>query len=117
MLNYTMLSSDDPGFTTLVADPNWTVGLVNYMDILNETKLIKRERHFQSDELFILTCGEAKLHIGEQMEPVPLEIGKACLIPKGMWHALSLSEDAKVFVVENTGTGDANSEKFFFTKD
>lgn len=117
MANYTILSSNDPGFTALAVDPNWTVGLVNYMDILNEEKLIKRERHFQSDELFILACGEAKLHIGEEMEPISLEIGKAYLVPKGTWHALSVSEDAKVFVVENTGTGDANSEKFFFPKD
>lgn len=111
---FSVLSSDAPGFTKLAVDPNWTVGIVNYTDVLKEDHLIKRERHFLTDELFILAQGEAHLYIGEEMKKTVLQVGKAYLVKKGTWHAISVSEDAKVFVVENTDTSDENSEKFYF---
>lgn len=109
-------TNENPGFTALVEGEGWTVGIVNYTERLNAASLIKRERHLLTDELFIPILGDSCLHIGIEMALHPLEIGKSYLVKKGVWHALSLSPDAKVFVVENPGTGPNNTEYHFFSE-
>ena len=111
-----IFNCDSPGFTSLVGNAEWSVGIVNYSDQLNPSCLKKRERHLLTDELFILIQGEAHLYIGVEMCKYPLEIGKAYLVKKGIWHAISISIDAKIFVVENAGTGMDNTEYYYFSE-
>lgn len=102
------------GYKSLISFHNWRVAIINYCDRLREDKIFKRERHLETDEVFILLQGNASLHIGIEMEKYPLEIGKLYNVKRGIWHCITLDEGAKVAVVENDDTDDENTERVFF---
>ena len=105
---------DSEAFTPIHSFEGWTVGIINYADRLKEKNIAKVERHLETDEVFIPVLGESALYIGRNRENrIELEPGKAYNVKKGTWHAVCMSEDAKLFVVENRGTGNDNSEIIF----
>ena len=76
--------------------------------------MAKVECHIETDEVFIPVLGKSALHIGKNREHrIEMEIGKAYNVRKGTWHAVSMSEDAKIFIVENKGTNSENSKVIF----
>ncbi|MBQ4515545.1 MAG: hypothetical protein II978_02015 [Clostridia bacterium] len=105
---------ESEAFSPVHSFEGWTVGVINFADRLKEENVAKVECHLQTDEFFIPVLGKSVLHIGRNREQrIELEIGKAYNVKKGVWHAVSMSEDAKIFVVENSGTGIDNSEIIF----
>ncbi len=105
---------ESEAFTPVHSFEGWTVGVINFADRLKEENVAKVECHLQTDEIFIPVLGKSALHIGRNREKrIELEIGKVYNVKKGTWHAVSMSEDAKIFVVENKGTGSDNSEIIF----
>ncbi len=73
------------------------------------------KRHNCSDEVFALVQGRAVLVTGEplrkQYEYIALQAGVSYCIEAGTWHYLAVSEDAMVFVTENSDVSAANTDE------
>ena len=48
------------------------------------------------------------------MEKHIMEKGKIYVVKSGEWHCIAMTEDAKVAIMENSGTGPKNSEYRYF---
>ena len=72
------------------------------------------KRHNESDEVFTLISGKASLLTGEpgkaEYVTTELEKGVAYCVEAGTWHHLAVTEDALVFVVENSGVSSENTD-------
>ncbi len=96
------------GFAKLVFYQGWRVAMIHYADHFDQKNIKRYERHMETDEVFVLLKGEATLIVdGEEykMEPEKLYNIKA-----GTWHAIYMSKDASVLIVENADTSPDNSE-------
>ena len=87
---------------------SWCVAFLNYAERFD--KITYLERHLLTDEVFVLLQGSAELWIGETCERVKLEPFKIYNVKAGVWHAIRVSRDAKVLIVENSNTAKENSE-------
>lgn len=105
-------SFNGEGYMPLISYNGWRVALINYCDRLKENKISKIERHLKTDEVFILLQGEANLYIGLNLTKYPMEKGKLYNVKCGEWHCVSMSENAKIAVIENDDTGERNSEYY-----
>ena len=72
------------------------------------------KRHNESDEVFVLVKGRATLVIGDvgRQEYIMTELKKGIsyCVPAGTWHYLAVSEDALVFVTENSQVSAENTD-------
>lgn len=93
---------------------SWRVAYLNFHESYTPETMRYIERHNETDEIFILLNGEATLLIGEERAPVPMEKYKTYNVKKGVWHNVYLSEDAKILIVENCNTSEANSDYLYF---
>ena len=66
------------------------------------------ERHLLTDEAFILLKGQAVLYTDK--EQIQMQTSVVYNVPKGEWHHIVVTEDADVLIVENSETGDENTE-------
>ena len=98
------------GFKVMTAFEGWKVGVLRYN--LRFSRLKEMERHLLTDEVFILTAGEATLYT--EGETAKMERGDVYVVPAGVWHHIVVSEDASVVVVENSNTSIENTEKKYF---
>ena len=102
------------GYNRTMHYGEWRVAILNYAEPFDEEKAKYMERHFFTDEVFVLLSGKAKLVIGLDKQPAKLESGKLYNVKAGVWHQIFVSKDAKVLVIENHNTSVENSEKSFF---
>ena len=100
------------GYKPAMAFGAWRVAFLNYAECYD--KIMKIERHMETDEVFMLLEGEATLIIGLEKTPVKMEKHKIYNVRKGIWHNIKVSEGAKVFIVENDDTTRENSEYISF---
>ena len=69
------------------------------------------KRHNGSDEVYVLLEGQAVLLTKEEeFAAHPFEKGCAYRLAAGTWHALSVTEDAKLFVCENSEVSAENTD-------
>jgi len=101
---------------------DWKVSVLNGLPRFYPGHLDYVERHLQTDEVFILTDGEAKLYLagdGEQPEKVPegcpMERGKAYNVKRNVWHAVEVHEGTSILVIERTDTDDSNTIHFSYS--
>ena len=77
------------------------------------------KRHNGSDEVFVLIQGKAVLVTGEptqkQVEYTTLQTSVSYCVEAGQWHYLAVSEDAIVFVSENSDVSAANTDEIDVT--
>ena len=96
---------------------------LNFLPRLVPEKVTSMQKHTETDETFVLLNGQAMLFLAdgeekpEHISCVKLEEGKSYTVPLGLWHAPVMSEDAKIFLVENIGTVDANSPRLPLTEE
>lgn len=109
-----VMQFDGEGYMPMVAHNGWCVALVNFAERLREENLCKIERHLETDEVFILLQGKVTLFTGENMEKHIMAKGKIYVVKRGEWHCIAMTEDAKVAIMENSGTGPENSEYRYF---
>lgn len=104
-----------PDYKPLVDYQIWRVALMNYTPDLTPDKINRMQKHTGTDEVFTLMTGRCILFIGEGQETitkvhaVDMEPYKLYNVKKGVWHSHTFSEDARVLIVENCDTADANS--------
>lgn len=105
---------DGEGYMPLIEYNSWRVAVANYCDRLHEENLCKMERHLETDEVFILLNGEATLYLGKNMKKHSMKKGKVYNVKCGEWHCISMSQTGKVAIIENSNTGEKNTEYYYF---
>lgn len=110
-----VLTYDGPGYRPLVDYQGWRVALMNYTPDLVPEKIDRMQKHTETDEVFVLLAGRCILFLGEGDETitkvyaVDMQPYKLYNVRQGVWHSHTFSEDARVLIVENRETTDANS--------
>ena len=78
------------------------------------------KRHRESDELSTLISGRATLFTGElecsEYDIRELQRGVSYCVPAGIWHYLAVTENALVFVVENSRVSTDNTDAILIEK-
>lgn len=115
-------SFHDPGFDMIACGGDWKVSVLNGLPRFYHGHLDYVERHSESDEVFILTEGKARLFVvGSGDEPdripeiYPMEHGKAYNIKKNVWHAVEVNAGTRILVIERTDTDDSNTIHFSYS--
>lgn len=109
------------GFKPLVDSDYWRVALLNFEPALTPQRLSEFQRHNESDEVFVLLSGRCILFLGDGEDAVTqifvqeMEPFKLYNVRSRAWHAHTLSEDAKLLIVENRNTSRANSPRIKMT--
>lgn len=105
------------GYSPILDFHGWRVAVLRYIDSVSPETVHQVERHRETNEVFILTEGQADLIIfdgGDTLEGepyvFPMELNVAYNIQDGVWHHSVLSEDAHIVLFERTNTGSANSD-------
>lgn len=104
-----------PDYKPLVDYQSWRVALMNYTDDLTPDKINRMQKHTETDEVFVLMAGRCILFIGEgdesvtSVHAVDMELYKLYNVRRGVWHSHTFSRDARVLIVENRDTVEANS--------
>jgi hypothetical protein len=109
---------DRPDYKPLIDYMTWRVALMNYTSDLLPEKINRMQKHLETDEVFVLLEGHCILFLGEGSEgseevmaihAVDMEPYKLYNVKKDCWHSHTFSEEARVLIVENRDTVDANS--------
>lgn len=103
-----ILDYQGEGYKPIVDFGAWRVAFLRCEERLAHLK--KLERHMETDEVFVLLEGKATLYIGLEKEPYEMEPHKMYNVRQAVWHAIVVSPDAKVLIVENRDTTEQNSE-------
>lgn len=104
------------GYQPLVAFENWRVAMLRYLDALHPDRNDSMERHMETDEVWVLLQGQGVLILGgnggqvDGIHPQTMEAGKVYNVRRYAWHTVLLSRDATVLLVENSDTGEQNTE-------
>jgi hypothetical protein len=104
-----------PDYKPLIDYRTWRVALMNYTPDLLPERIHKMQKHIETDEVFVLLAGHCILFLGEgeesisQIHAVDMQLFKLYNVKCGVWHSHTFSRDAKVLIVENRDTVDANS--------
>lgn len=117
---YEMHQFDDEGYRKLFSYQSWRIAILNYIDELKIDNIQYVEAHSLTDEAFVLLSGQAVLYFAEvdqmniaSFHSVSLEPQKIYRIPKGVFHTHTLSEDAKLLIIEEENTSNENSPRIY----
>lgn len=111
-------SYDLPGIGGEINTANYTILLLNYLPRLSPDTVMDMQCHTETDESFVLLTGKAVLFTSDgegkpgKLDATVMENGKIYTVPRGMWHTQVMTEDAKILLVENSGTVVDNSPRF-----
>jgi ureidoglycolate hydrolase len=111
------------GYKPLVDYGEWRVAFLRYIDDLQPDQIKEMERHTETDEVFVLIHGRGVLLVGgvgthvDGIYPQIMEFGKIYNVKRNAWHAVLLSRDASILLVENRNTGRLNSEYTSLSKE
>ena len=100
------------GFDTLHTFDGWKTAFITSAPQYGQLKVWKR--HLCTDETFILLKGNATIYTldenGKTVE-TPMQAEKLYVVEKATWHHVQVSNDALLFVVENSDTSKENTEQ------
>ena len=109
-------SSFEQLFKPVLTTGEWQIAVLRQCEKVKPGNFQQVERHNNTDEVFILTTGEANLIILGEKEGeiipfvVPMDLNVAYNVKKSVWHHIVLSADAHVFIFEKADTSKENSE-------
>ncbi|HML22882.1 MAG TPA: hypothetical protein PKD09_14620 [Aggregatilinea sp.] len=89
----------------------WKVAMLRYFDVVAPETFHRVERHWNTNEVFILTAGEADLIVmdgqdqPEQPYVIPMQRNVAYNIRQSVWHHVLMSRDAHIVLFERSETG------------
>lgn len=101
---------EQEGYEKLHIDGSWCVASVCHCERISKAAKQRLERHLETDEVFVLLCGNAKLYLGEEMQEVTMSPYKIYSVEKGAWHTITTEAGTKVLIVEKSDTGSTNTE-------
>lgn len=119
----TILDSDKKGYAPIWDYETWRIAMILDTEDMHKENIKIMSKHMETDEVFVLLEGNANIYIGDgidefgkitKYEMVP---GKAFNVRAGTWHATETLAGAKIYIVENRNTGDANTIKLPVTPD
>jgi hypothetical protein len=98
------------GYEKLFNFQSWRVARLNYI------------KELETDEVFVLLNGECHMFLTKDQEQKSFEYFsmeplKIYRIPKGVYHAHALSEDAQLLVIEEENTCDGNSHRIYLNEE
>jgi ureidoglycolate hydrolase len=99
-----------PGYRPLVIRDGWQVAQLNYMPELAAEAIGQVERHNATDEVFVLVRGASVLIAMVEragclrFETLRMEPGVTYNVPAGVWHAIAMTPDDLVMIVEKSHT-------------
>jgi hypothetical protein len=105
----------DPGYRPVIDFGDWRVAILNYLDEIHPEQIGRMERHNKTDEVFVMLKGRGIIFVGEGDKNIEkihvqvLEYGKIYNVKCSVWHAVVLSQDGSVLIVENRNTSKKNS--------
>lgn len=106
--------SEKAGFDLICTNDDFKCAFITNSPQYSYGKVTVLKRHNLSDEVFTLISGRATLLTGDLVKAEyatrELQKGVAYCVTAGTWHHLAVSEDAVVFVVENSGVSGANTD-------
>lgn len=113
---------DGEGYCRLVSFENWRVAIANFAAHLQPDTLQTFEKHTKTDEIFVLLNGEITI-LTAGYDQLPGDIcacrllpGKIYNVKMGVWHAIVLTPQTKILIVENDNTDERNTEKWSITQ-
>jgi ureidoglycolate hydrolase len=104
------------GYKPLIDFKSWRVAILRWAPFLRVDRLDSMERHTQTDEVFVLLHGQAWLVLGgnaprvDGIFPYRLEAGNLYNVRQNAWHTVVMSQDASILIIEESNTGEANTE-------
>lgn len=108
-----------PGFEMIACGGEWKASVLNEASIFFPENLSYVERHFETDEVFLLLEGKARLFAagnGETPDETPYVIEMKPLtaynVKANVWHAVENHPGTKILVIEKTDTGSHNTVHF-----
>ena len=107
---------DGEGYRPLIDFASWRVAILRWDPSMEPDQIAYMERHTETDEVFVLLKGVAKLILGGNATSVSdisaqeLEAGSLYNVRQNAWHTVLLSEDATILIVEESNTGKTNTE-------
>lgn len=106
------------GYQKVFNFQSWRIAKLNYIKELDIENLNFIECHHETDEIFVLIHGKCDMFILKESSPkafeyISLEAQKIYRIPKGIYHAHALSEDAQILIIEEDDTCDGNSHRIY----
>jgi len=109
-------SSFEQLFKPVLKTGEWQIAVLRQCAKVHPENIGQVERHNNTDEVFILTTGEANLIILDEKEGekipfvVLMDLNVAYNVKKSVWHHIVLSADAHVFIFEKADTSKENSD-------
>lgn len=92
----------------------WKVAMLRHFDVVDPDNFYRVERHWNTNEVFILTAGKTDLIIFEgdaeddvptdQFHVFPMELNVAYDIQQSVWHHVVMSQEAHIVIFERTET-------------
>ena len=110
---------NDVGYAPIIDFQSWRVAMLNYIDELEPDQINNFQCHLETDEVFVLLAGRCILFLADvdndnqiiKIYAVEMQPYRAYNIKQGIFHTHTLTEEAKVLIIENRDTSDANSPK------
>ena len=104
-----------PGFDLVCKNDSFKCAFITRSAQYAPGQIKTMKRHNTSDEVFVLVRGNALLVTGEptkeQYHRTVLESGVSYCVEAGTWHYLAVSEDALIFVAENSQVSAVNTDE------
>lgn len=120
MKYYEIHAFNEIGYHKLFSYNTWRVAILNYIEELDIENIQYVEAHSLTDEAFVLLSGSCQLFFAEvdqhkvtHFEVVSLEPHQVYRIPKGIYHTHTLSQDAKLLIIEEENTSEDNSPRVY----
>ena len=104
------------GYMPLVDFKSWRVALMNFSDNFRPERIHILERHPETDEVFVLLRGQVLMILAEgdggvqKLHFQVMEEGSLYNVKPTCWHAVVMSRESVLLIVENADTNDANSQ-------
>ena len=111
-----MLKIEKEGYQPLHQFHDWKIAGLRYAEHFDDRHLTRLERHWGTDEVFILLTGQAALLTSSgdadqlKVSVHMMEQGQIYVIPRNIWHHILCDMHAEVLIMEEADTGAENSE-------
>lgn len=108
-------NGDKHGFQPMLRNDHFLCAYITHSSQYAYGKVTAVKRHLTSQEVFVLLEGRGTVLTAKpdfsEMHTEELKRGVPFCVEAGIWHYLALTEDAVVFVVENSDVTAQNSEE------